>query len=222
MAHPDNAFAFNEHSLQCCTQSVSAECVLEFLGRARAWRLHESQPLVARLKDDPDVRRLVRDPRYHDKILSLLDSAFNRPALFANAAEQLKWAGEVARGLTVSAHLGGWALSFPCHCVPWKEPFVVATTSSSDEIKCRHASSFEHLRFHWQAASRAARKRNGRPASVRRVDDAMNESFGEVPQIHFADGTALNIDGTWKHGRRSLNAIEREWLARVGWVVPAP
>ena len=58
------------------------------------------------------------------------------------------------------------------------------------------------------------------PKSVERVDTAMNPAAGEVPQVHFLDGSALNIDGCWKHSRRTLTAAEEAWLASVGWVLP--
>ena len=44
---------------------------------------------------------------------------------------------------------------------------------------------------------------------------------GEKPHIHFTDGSALNIDGTWKHGGRALTNAERDWLTSNGWKLPS-
>jgi RHS repeat-associated protein len=56
------------------------------------------------------------------------------------------------------------------------------------------------------------------PKGIRRVDQP------KVPheQLHvtFDDGSALNIDGTWKHGGRPITNAQREWLVSNGWVVP--
>ena len=44
---------------------------------------------------------------------------------------------------------------------------------------------------------------------------------GEQYNIHFDDGrSALNIDGTWKHGGLVLTRAQAEWLTENGWVVP--
>jgi hypothetical protein len=43
---------------------------------------------------------------------------------------------------------------------------------------------------------------------------------GEQYNIHFDDGSALNMDGTWKHGGQVLTRAQAEWLAENGWVVP--
>ncbi len=75
------------------------------------------------------------------------------------------------------------------------------------------SASQEHLRHHWMTPSRAAKERTGRPNSVQRID-AQNSSGGEVPQVHFRDGSALNIDGAWKHGERALNSEEKDWRPR--------
>ena len=49
--------------------------------------------------------------------------------------------------------------------------------------------------------------------------------LGEQTHIHLSDGSALNMDGTWKHLSKSgqpptLNSRQAEWLQNSGWVVP--
>lgn len=223
MPHPENAYAFNEHSLSCCDTQCEGARLAGLLDVARAWRLHESKPLLDRLKRASDFDDLRRSKSFRDKIVILLDSAVNRPPLFNRAPEELLWGNNVARGITVASGTGGFALSWPCTCPLWNDDLVEGVGArSGSNVPCRHVASAEHLRGHWMRASKAARARLGRPRSVQRVDDAQNPSAGEVPQVHFRDGSALNIDGAWKHGRRDLNQEERGWLARIGWVVPPP
>jgi hypothetical protein len=42
----------------------------------------------------------------------------------------------------------------------------------------------------------------------------------EKDQVHFKDGSALNYDGTWKHGWRALTNAEKQWLTSNGWTLP--
>lgn len=223
MAHPENAYAFNEHSLACCETQQGCASLASLLDVARAWRLHESSPLVERLKVTPGFDDLKRSSRYRDKLVVLLDSAVNRQPLYKHAHERLRWPGAVARGMTVAHALGGFVLSWPCGCAWWKEELIEAASDlNSNLVSCRHVGSEEHLRLHWMRATKAAKQRTGRPKAVQRIDNAQNPAAGEVPQIHFKDGSALNIDGAWKHGSRVLNGAERDWLAQVGWVLPDP
>ncbi|MGQ0615960.1 MAG: hypothetical protein ACT4PW_03050 [Acidimicrobiia bacterium] len=123
--------------------------------------------------------------------------------------------------MTVANAFGGFVLSWPCGCDLWRDALVEAVADGGgDLVTCRHIATEEHLRHHWMTASKAAKERTGRPNSVQRIDNAQNRSGGEVPQVHFRDGSALNIDGAWKHGERALNSDEKNWLARVGWVLP--
>ena len=57
------------------------------------------------------------------------------------------------------------------------------------------------------------------PKSLERVDKP-NFPF-EQPHVHFNDAekSALNIDGTWKHGGKILTNIEKKWLKSHGWEV---
>ena len=53
------------------------------------------------------------------------------------------------------------------------------------------------------------------------VDGVDSPKFpNEQPHIHFKDGNALNIDGTWKHGGRPLTNAEAEWITSNGWSLP--
>jgi hypothetical protein len=61
-------------------------------------------------------------------------------------------------------------------------------------------------------------KRGKAPRSIIRPDVA--KTFGEQPHIHFSDGSALNMDGTWKHGGRALTNEEKEFLREWGWNIP--
>ena len=42
----------------------------------------------------------------------------------------------------------------------------------------------------------------------------------EKDHVHFTDGTALNNDGTWKHGEHTLTNNERKWLDQHNWILP--
>jgi hypothetical protein len=221
MAHPENAYAFNEKSLVCCGAHVGSATLFRLLDIARAWRMHESNPLVEQLKAANEFDELRRNKRYRDKLIVLLQSTANRPPVFDRAPERVLWQGAVARGMTVAHALSGFVLSWPCGCAVWNMDIIDVTGArSGDAIVCRHVGSEEHLRVHWMRAVKSARNRQGRPKSVQRVDDARNPSGGEVPQVHFKDGSALNIDGAWKHGARTLTGDERDWLTGVGWVLP--
>lgn len=60
--------------------------------------------------------------------------------------------------------------------------------------------------------------RGGAPKGLTRVD--RGKIPGEQTHIHFEDGSALNMDGTWKHGGTSLTNAQIKWLEANGWVVP--
>jgi len=56
------------------------------------------------------------------------------------------------------------------------------------------------------------------PKSVERVDKGRGDY--EKDHVHFEDGSALNIDGSWKHGGRKVTRQEAEWLLKNGWKIP--
>lgn len=56
------------------------------------------------------------------------------------------------------------------------------------------------------------------PSGLVRVD--RGRVPGEQTHIHLDDGSALNIDGTWKHGGTVLTNAQAEWLEANGWVLP--
>lgn len=39
----------------------------------------------------------------------------------------------------------------------------------------------------------------------------------EQPHVHFKDGSALNKDGTWKHGQGNLTNDQKQYLKQNGW-----
>ena len=45
------------------------------------------------------------------------------------------------------------------------------------------------------------------------------EAYGK-PHIHFTDKSALNIDGTWRHGGRALSNKEKEFIEAIEWELP--
>ena len=56
------------------------------------------------------------------------------------------------------------------------------------------------------------------PAGVTRVD--VPRIPHEKPHVHLGDGSALNNDGTWKHGKTKLTNKQKKWLKKHGWRVP--
>ena len=56
------------------------------------------------------------------------------------------------------------------------------------------------------------------PKTIERFDQG--KIYKEQAHVHFIDGAALNVDGTWKHGCRRLNKKEVEFLAQHGWTLP--
>lgn len=221
MPHPAAAYSFNELSISCCTLQVAPSDLLALINRARAWRITEARPMVHRLRGDATFDELRRG-RQRDKIALMLSSTVNSPG--RTAGDEIVLVDDTpALGFSTVFERGSWALSWPCACGAWREPAVVVTAIADGEQRpCRHAASETHLFVHWREASRRAKRQRGRPKSVLRVDDAQNSSAVEIPQVHFDDESALNIDGTWKHGSRALNRREREWLTSVGWLLPDP
>jgi hypothetical protein len=53
------------------------------------------------------------------------------------------------------------------------------------------------------------------PKSIERVD--IGKIKGEQTHVHLDDGSALNVDGSWKHGGRQLTNAEKDWLRGSGW-----
>ena len=56
------------------------------------------------------------------------------------------------------------------------------------------------------------------PKAILRFDKA--KIFGELDHVHFNNGSALNIDGTWKHGFKILTNDEIKILIENGWTIP--
>ena len=57
------------------------------------------------------------------------------------------------------------------------------------------------------------------PRGIARVDMG-NPDYYEKPHVHFDDGSALNVDGTWKHGGTELTGAQQQWLVGNGWSLP--
>ncbi len=56
------------------------------------------------------------------------------------------------------------------------------------------------------------------PKGLDRVD--VGKIKGEQTHIHFDDGAALNMNGTWKHGSTTLTKAQKEFLVKNGWKLP--
>lgn len=56
------------------------------------------------------------------------------------------------------------------------------------------------------------------PRGVKRAD--RGKVTGEQDHVHLNDGSAINQDGTWKHGVTELTNAIRDWLTSWGWQVP--
>lgn len=61
-------------------------------------------------------------------------------------------------------------------------------------------------------------KRGQAPKTIERVDKARIPH--EKDHVTFKDETALNYDGTWKHGIRQLTNKEKAWILKNGWKLP--
>ena len=60
-----------------------------------------------------------------------------------------------------------------------------------------------------------------RGQAPRGIEDVHTGDPGyEKPHVHFSNGAALNIDGTWKHGYAQLTRKQEAWLQRFGWSLP--
>jgi RHS repeat-associated protein len=61
-------------------------------------------------------------------------------------------------------------------------------------------------------------KRGQAPAGIERVDRGAGP--WEKDHVHFKDGSALNFDGTWKHGNGTITNRQARWLRDHGWELP--
>lgn len=61
-------------------------------------------------------------------------------------------------------------------------------------------------------------QRGQAPRGIVRVDTP--KIPGEQLHVHFSDDSALNIDGTWKHGQTALSSAQEKWLTNNGWTLP--
>ncbi|MGY6560679.1 MAG: RHS repeat domain-containing protein [Luteibaculaceae bacterium] len=56
------------------------------------------------------------------------------------------------------------------------------------------------------------------PKTITRFDKG--KILGELDHVHFSNGAALNINGTWKHGSKILTKEEIKILTKNGWTLP--
>ena len=56
------------------------------------------------------------------------------------------------------------------------------------------------------------------PKTITRFDKG--KILGELDHVHFNNGSALNVDGTWKHGYKILTNKEIKILVQNGWRLP--
>lgn len=220
MPLPRNAFAFNEHSLNCCCSPVrDTTRMLGLLDDLRAWFLHEPKALVQELKKADDFDAVVQGMD-RAKIDLLLISAVNRPSEFESATPRLGKNGVSCRGATVASIRNSFLVNWPTSCEHWNEPATTwAPDNGGGDVECRTCSTIDQFRTHCVAATVASGKSTTTPNSVKRIDK-LNTSTQERPHVHFDDGSAVSIDGSWKHGGRPLSKAEEAWLSSIGWVTP--
>ncbi|UJR06969.1 hypothetical protein I4U23_011257 [Adineta vaga] len=62
------------------------------------------------------------------------------------------------------------------------------------------------------------------PKTIIRIDPANPPRYDRYIHAHFTDGSALYINGEWKHppkpGSKVLTNDAREWLTKNGWKMP--
>ena len=56
------------------------------------------------------------------------------------------------------------------------------------------------------------------PKTITRFDKG--KILGELDHVHFRNGSALNINGTWKHSSKILTNKEIKILTQNGWALP--
>ena len=54
------------------------------------------------------------------------------------------------------------------------------------------------------------------PDGIKRFDKG-NPKHKEQDHVHFENGSALNKDGTWKHGKGNLTKEQQNYLKQNGW-----
>lgn len=57
------------------------------------------------------------------------------------------------------------------------------------------------------------------PEGIIRFDKGTDRP-GEQPHVHFKDGSALNQNGTWRHGKIDLTKEQIKYLENNGWKIP--
>ena len=56
------------------------------------------------------------------------------------------------------------------------------------------------------------------PKTITRFDKVKN--LKEIDHVHFSNGSALNLDGTWRHGFKTLTNEEIKFLKLYEWTIP--
>jgi RHS repeat-associated protein len=114
-------------------------------------------------------------------------------------------------GGTVPMSGGRPVLATPNASVPIVKPVVVPITTTLDVHRTVYAKSPVNR-------VNTAIKKGQAPKTIKRADTG--KIFGEKDHVHFTDDSALNIDGTWKHGGRPLSNAEKTFLNEHGWTLP--
>lgn len=61
-------------------------------------------------------------------------------------------------------------------------------------------------------------KRGQAPKGITRVDKKIQKN--DQDHVHFEDGSALNRNGSWRHGGTTLTRAQKDWLTQNGWSLP--
>ena len=56
------------------------------------------------------------------------------------------------------------------------------------------------------------------PKAIKRADKGKMPN--EKDHIHFADDSALNNDGTWRHKSKKLTKTEKFFVITINWTLP--
>ncbi|MDX8525879.1 RHS repeat-associated core domain-containing protein [Mesorhizobium sp. MSK_1335] len=105
---------------------------------------------------------------------------------------------------------------------PAVAPAAIAATAAGAALAADGTKDFAEARANVLNASpnqmNKEIKTGKAPREVERVD--IGKVTGEQTHVHFKDGSALNIDGSWKHGFSELSKAVKGWLGTHGWNLP--
>ena len=185
---------------------------------------------------DPSIQRwLSKDPLYQD-MNNLYTYCFNNPLRYMDPDGRFTIAiplidltfSILGRAIVKGLLLGGVAWAGAKGVKKTDEYFKEKEKKKQAEIDQKHSgeqfqdSSNKTSTFTDKKQTSGNMneqvKKGQAPKSVARVDK------GRIPHekdhINFKDKNALNHDGTWKHGGRTLTNNEVEWIEKNGWTIP--